>query len=108
MWQRCFMIAAGLTIALPSMAASPPLPAERAVSASGVDFRDPAAVRDLYGRLRTAAAVVCDGYAANSRVTRDEIVCADRALGEAVRRLDRPSLTTLHEGRGATRLPDGR
>jgi UrcA family protein len=100
MLSRGLITAAAFAVALPAQAASPPLPAERTVSAAHVDFGDAAAVDDLYARLKAAAAAVCDGYAANSRVTRDEIVCADRALGDAVRQLNRPALSARYT-RGA-------
>jgi UrcA family protein len=97
-----------LVMASPANAASAPAPAERAVSTAGVDFRDPAAVRQLYAQLQVAAEAVCDSYAANSRVTQADVACVDKALARVVRKLDRSQLTAIYEGRASTRLADRR
>jgi hypothetical protein len=55
-----------------------------------------------------AAQAVCDSYAANSRVTQADVACVDKALARAVRKLDRPQLTAIYEGRASTRLADSR
>jgi len=104
------LCAAGVCLALatPAGAASAPPPAERTISAAGVDFHDPDAVRDLYARLRAAADAVCDSYAANSRVTQADVACSSQALAAAVRKLDRPALTAFHGGHGPTRWADSR
>jgi UrcA family protein len=87
-----------------ALAASAPTPAERTVSTAGLDMADPAQAAVLLTRLRQAATVVCDSYRANSRVTQADVACADRVTYEAVRKLDRPVLTALYQGRSATRL----
>ena len=97
-----------LAMATPANAASAPAPAGRAVSTAGVDFRDPAAVRQLYSRLQMAAEAVCDSYAANSRVTQADVACVDKALAQVVRKLNRAQLTAVYEGRAPTRLADSR
>jgi UrcA family protein len=89
-------IAAGLLACGPALAASEPLPAQRAVSTVGVDFQDPAAAQAFYARLRAAADAVCDGYAVNSRVSQADVACADREVAKAVRTLNAPQLTALY------------
>jgi UrcA family protein len=108
MLKRCCVAAAALAVAWPAMAASPPLPMERTVSAAGVDFSDPASVQAFYARLQSAAAVVCDGYRANSRVSQADVACADRALGAAVGALDRPALSALYHRQGVVRIAERR
>lgn len=98
---KMLCVAAGMLAWGPALAASEPMPAQRAVSTAGVDFQDPAAVQAFYVRLRTAAETVCDGYAVNSRVTQADVACADRQVAQAVRTLDAPRLTALYAQRGA-------
>jgi UrcA family protein len=75
---------------------------------AGVDFSDAASVRAFYGRLRSSAAAVCDGYRANSRVSQGDIACADRALGAAVAALDRPALSALYHRQGVVTIAEPR
>jgi UrcA family protein len=53
----------------------------------------------VYGKLKTAARKVC-GINAGGRLTLDEGIkaqeCFDKALADAVRRIDRPMLTSVH------------
>jgi UrcA family protein len=98
------LAAAVLAFACPAIASSPPLPMERTISVTGVDFTDPASVRLVYARLQAAASAVCDGYRANSRVSQRDIACADRVLAAAVRTLDRPVVSALYERRGTLRI----
>ncbi len=95
-------------LAAPTRSAGPQAPDVRTISTAGVDFRDPAAVSAFYRRLRDAAGAVCDSYAANSRVTSQDVACTENALAKAVRELDRPLLTALHDGGAATLLAAAR
>lgn len=87
-----FTLAAGQAFAVENRTDPP----SRMVS-TAVDFRDPAAVRDLYGRLAKTAEQVCDSYAAMSRVTAADRACASKALADAVERLNQPAVTALHD-----------
>ena len=77
------------------------------VPVAGTDFRSPAAVQDLYGRLKVAATNVCSLYVESARITDVDQVCVQRALSDAVRAADRPQLSALHDGERAlaTRAP---
>lgn len=95
-------IAAG-TSAVPALAASPAPVAQQTLSYSHLDLNSTAGVRNLYGRIRKAAEAVCGPrQATGSRVTlqqwRD---CRDRAVSEAVARLDKPALNAYHRRRAA-------
>ena len=58
---KSLCIAAGLmALAAPAVAADSLQPAAKAVTTSGVNFHDPAAVREFYKRLKIAAPAVCD------------------------------------------------
>ena len=73
--------------------------ATQAVPTVGVDFNSRAAVQDFYVRLSGAAVSACDSYAANSRVTAADRLCADRAVAKAVEALNRPVLTAIFQER---------
>jgi UrcA family protein len=91
------------TVAEPAMAATPTLVTQRVLNYSHLDLNSTAGVRNLYSRIRTAAEVVCgDRQRVGSRITaqrwRD---CRDRAVSDAVARLDKPSLNAHHQRRAA-------
>ena len=67
------------------------------VSTAGVDFRDQAAVKAFYSKLRVAARDVCDTNSASPTVTQQDQLCVQKALANAVRVVDRPLLTALYE-----------
>jgi UrcA family protein len=100
---KAVCIAAGL-MAVTASAAVAETPQSRTIALSGVDFRNPAAVRDLYAKLKTAANAVCDSYAANGRVSAADVACTHQVLGEAVRKVDRPVLTAMYDDGAATRM----
>jgi UrcA family protein len=99
------LAAAAFALSAPSWGAETPSAATLATGS--VNFHDPAAVAGFYGRLRAAASRVCDSFAANSRVTAADAACEEQAVARVVRSLDRPLLTALHEGQGASRLAAG-
>ncbi len=71
----------------------------QAVTVAGVNFADRTAVETFYAGLSRAAASACDSYAANSRVTAADRLCADRAVAKAVDALNRPVLTAVYQER---------
>lgn len=71
-----------------------------AVSTANVDFRDQAAVRAFYARLRNAAHAVCDSNSANPRITQRDERCVAKAVASAVQAADRPLLTALYDTTG--------
>lgn len=88
-----------LAASTPAFAADVSAAPTKVISVVGVDFRDAAAVRQVYSQIKLAASSVCDNYAAISRVTQADVACANKAVADAVRTLDRPLLTAMHEGR---------
>lgn len=73
--------------------------ATQTVTVAGVNFTDRADVESFYSKLHRAAAVACDSYSANSRVSAGDRLCADRVVAKAVQTLDRPVLTAMHQDR---------
>ena len=68
------------------------------VSTAGLDLRDPGSVRELYRRLRLAARTACDN---GNRVDLLQPLpnfagCYEKALGNAVRSVDRPQLNAVY------------
>ena len=64
-----------------------------------VDFDNPVQVRQFYDRLKTEARAVCDTAAGydhdyDAHPARD---CEHQALADAVRQVDRPQLSELHD-----------
>jgi len=76
-------------------------PTEVHVSTIGVDFAQPASVREFYGRLSAAARRACD-----SRMGKDlaaamaDRKCAAQALDRAVAEINKPTLLALHAEHG--------
>lgn len=96
------LLAAGAALLIGAFA-SPVLAAEpganQSVSVAGVNFANPSDVRDVYARITLAASSACDSYAAKGRVSAADRACADRVVADAVKLLDRPVLTAMHESR---------
>jgi UrcA family protein len=97
------LLAAGAALLIGGLAA-PVLAAEaganQAVSVAGVNFSNPSDVRDVYVRISRAAEAACDSYAGKGRVSVADRACANRVVTDAVKLLDRPVLTAMHESRG--------
>jgi UrcA family protein len=73
------------------------------VSIARVDYRDTAAVTNLYARIRHAARDVCrSGYVISMNTLKADRACVDETVADAVRRVDRPVLTAMHQQREAT------
>lgn len=69
------------------------------VSYAGLDLSDPAAMQNLYGRLKVAARIVCGGDISGVKEVERIFAhkaCAEDALEAAVRSIDNTELTALH------------
>jgi UrcA family protein len=69
------------------------------VSYAGLDLRDPAAMHNLYGRLKVAARLVCGGDISGVREVQRVFAhraCAQDALETAIKSVDNAALTALH------------
>ena len=68
------------------------------VSYSDVAFGNTAGAADVYRKLKAAARKVCGDYA-GTRTLEMQIAardCVDASLADAVRKIDRPTLSALH------------
>ena len=71
-----------------------------AVKYSGEQLGNEADAQALYTKLKSAARAVCDDNAGGHRtmeVRNRAEKCVKQALADAVRRIDRPMLTSVHE-----------
>ena len=69
------------------------------VSYAGLDLRDPAAMHNLYGRLKVAARLVCGGDISGVREVQRVFAhraCTQDALETAINSIDNAALTALH------------
>jgi UrcA family protein len=67
------------------------------VVTAGLDLRQPADARELYGRLKDAARIVCgSGYRAGLEPVADFKSCYEKALGDAIRSVNRSQLTAAY------------
>jgi UrcA family protein len=84
--------------------------ADIAVKFSEVQLNSEADAENLYKKLRSAARAVCDDNAGGHRTlevrTRAE-KCVNQVLADAVRRIDKPMLTALHENKTARTSKEG-
>jgi UrcA family protein len=68
-----------------------------AVSTAGLNVSEPGDAHMLYGRLRQAARVVCGrGNLVGLQPVADFSGCYETALGNAVRSVNRPELTSVY------------
>ena len=78
-------------------AADPEVTVKVTVSTAGLDPSQPAGARELYGRLQTAALIVCTH---GNRVDLDPPAsfhgCYEKALGDAVRSAHQPQLSMVY------------
>ena len=92
-------VAAYGALAGPALASAPEVTVKVTVSAAGVTLAEPAGVRALYGRLRQAARLVCGrGDRVGLEPAKDFAGCYEKALGDAVRSVNRPELTMVYMG----------
>jgi UrcA family protein len=84
--------------------------ADIAVKFSEVQLNSEADAENLYKKLRSAARTVCDDNAGGHRTlevrTRSE-KCVNQVLADAVRRIDKPMLSALHESKTAKTSNEG-
>jgi UrcA family protein len=67
------------------------------VATAGLDLRQPAAARELYGRLKEAARTVCgSGDRVGLEPVTDFSSCYEKALGNAIRSVNRRELTMAY------------
>jgi len=75
------------------------------VKATGLDLSQPTGARTLYTRLQSAARFVCGNHSRVGLLPDPNFaVCYERALGEAVRSVNKPQLTWVYLG--SHTLPD--
>ena len=71
----------------------------RVVRFADLDITQPAGAKVLYGRIRLAAHTVCEQSAGGDPILRPAVhACIDKAIDEAVRKVDAPALTALRFG----------
>jgi UrcA family protein len=112
MSNHTFAAAAALVLlAGPALAATPVADQPQTVllTPGRVDFADAGQVQTLYTRINAAARNACSLRSADALQAIPDRGCIDRAVAEAVRRLDRPVLTAAYErspvaGRAASAL----
>ena len=76
------------------------------VRAEGLDLEQPADARELYRRLYFAARIACgNGNRVGLQPPANFVACYEKALGDAVRSVNRPQLNivylAMHTGRDA-------
>ncbi len=84
-----------------SVAAPPTDTRQTVLNYSDLNLSSISGVRSVYARIRKAAETVCgDRHASGSRITQqDWRDCYDRAVADAVARLDKPALNAYHQRR---------
>ena len=94
-----WMFAAGFAVAFGFAAAGQAMAADvnsyqtRQISTAGVDFRDEAAVKAFYANLRHTAQAACNANPDSWRIQTVDRACYERAMAQAVQKIDRPVLT---------------
>lgn len=75
------------------------------VSFADLDLNKPADAATLYKRIQRAAQVVCGPRVSGSELWRmyDARRCVQRAIGDAVAQVNRPTLSAVHQTRTGTR-----
>ena len=93
-----------LAAAMPAssaLAASPNEVRQQSLNYSDLNLNSMSGVRRVYARIRKAASAVCgERQGVGSRITqRDWQDCYDRAVADAVAKLDKPALNAYHQRR---------
>jgi UrcA family protein len=71
----------------------------KVVRFADLDLTKPAGAKALYGRIRAAAHEVCDQSAGSDPILRPAVhACIDKAIDDAVRKVNAPALTALRFG----------
>ena len=68
------------------------------VNAAGLNIGEPAGGRELYSRLKHAAAIVCSNRLLGLQPVESLVDCEEAALGAAVRSANLPQLTVAYLG----------
>jgi len=90
-------LAACAALAGPAQAGNREVTVRLAVSTAGLDLRQPAGARELYGRIQIAARVVCgSGNRVGLEPVTDFGSCTEQALGDAIRSVNISQLTMVY------------
>jgi UrcA family protein len=90
-------VAACAVLSGPAQANRQPFTIRLPVSTTGLDLSQPAGASELYGRLKEAARIVCgSGDRVGLEPVTDFKSCYEKALGGAVRSVNRPQLTMAY------------
>ncbi len=102
--------AAALALAAPAMAQTVDAAPTQTLATSHVNFSDPAAVKQFYGKLYQAAATVCDSGSGAPRFAQTDISCVRETMAQAVRAANKPVLTAMYDNanRGSAPVYAGR
>jgi UrcA family protein len=94
----CFAaLAACAVLSGPVKAGSHEVTVKISVSAAGLDLSRPADAREVYRRLSFAARTACgDGNRVDLQPPSSFVVCYEKALGNAVRSVNRPQLNIVY------------
>jgi UrcA family protein len=86
-------------VCAPSTSAQAQEVQSKVVRFADLDITKPAGAKVLYGRIRAAAHEVCDQSAGSDPILRPAVhACIDKAIDDAVRKLNAPALTALRFG----------
>jgi UrcA family protein len=90
-------VAACAVLSGPAQANDHPFTIRLPVSTAGLDLSQPAGAGELYGRLKEAARTVCgSGDRVGLEPVTDFTSCYEKALGNAIRSVNRPQLTLAY------------
>src|SRR6266849_2380927 len=90
-------LAACAVLAGPVKADGHEVPVKISVSAAGLDLRRPADAREVYRRLSFAARTACgNGNRVGLQPPPSFVDCYEKALGDAVRSVNRPQLNIVY------------
>lgn len=96
--------AAAALCALTSSAQAEDVPS-KTVKFQDLNITTPAGAKTLYGRIRAAARDVCDSSASGDPMLRLAVhACMEKAIDNAVRKVNAPALTALRFGSNVVRL----
>ena len=87
---------AALGFAGQALAADDTAAPSQKVTAANVNFRSQTDVQAFYAKLARTAEAVCDSNSPNSYIQQRDRACVERALANAVQRVNRPLLTAMY------------
>lgn len=101
----CVLGTAALSVLAPSVQAAEQDPPSKTVHFADLNIQSPEGAKALYGRIRAAAQAVCQGSIGSDPVLREAThACLDKAIDNAVKKVDAPYLTALRFGGSNVRL----